>query len=93
VEGGCFKPLQKRMRKYKLNQQLEVFWLDTVQDPKWQSEEQMNADPHALCATIGYYYKHDKQYLYLSHTISGKDRDKTTIPLGTIKKVVRLTHC
>ena len=78
------------MRKYKLNQRLEVYWLDTIQDPRWQSGEDMNKEPDALCTTIGYYYKADKQYVYLSHTISGKDRDKTTIPLGTVKKVVRL---
>lgn len=78
------------MRKYKLNQRLEVCWLDTVQDPKWQTQEQMEKEPDSLCVTLGYYYKHDKQYLYLSHTISGKDRDKTTIPLGVIKKVVRV---
>ena len=73
-----------------MNQQLEVFWLDAVQDPKWQTKDQMESEPDCLCITIGYYYKHDKQFLYLSHTISGKDRDKTTIPLGTIKKVVRM---
>jgi len=75
------------MRKYKQNQRIEVLWLDTVQDSRWQSKEQMDSSPEGLCATIGYYYKHDKEYLYMSHTISGKDRDKTAIPLGTIKKV------
>ena len=78
------------MRRYKRNQRIEVYWLDTIQDPKWQSEHEMEKEPDALCATIGYYYKHDKQFLYLSHTISGKDRDKTTIPLGTIKKVFKV---
>ena len=78
------------MRRYKRNQKLEVFWLDTVQDPKWQTKESMEKEPDALCTTIGYYYKHDKQYVYLSHTLSGHDRDKTTIPLGAIKRVVRL---
>jgi hypothetical protein len=78
------------MRRYKKNQRLEVYWLDTVQDPKWQTKEGMEKEPDALCLTIGYYYKHDKQYLYISHTISGRDRDKTTIPLGAIKRTVRL---
>ena len=75
------------MRKYKTDQRIEVFWLDTVQDPKWQSKESMNKVPDALCVTLGYFYKYDKEYLYMSHTISGKERDKTTIPLGSIKKI------
>lgn len=75
------------MRKYKINTRIEVFWLDTYQDPKWQSQEQLDEKPDSMCATIGYYYKHDKDHLYLSHTISNDSRDKTTIPIGTIKKI------
>ena len=78
------------MRRYKLNQRLEIEWLDVVQDPEWQTQETMGQEPDCICFTAGYYYKHDKQYLWLSHTISGKDRDKTTIPIGSIKRIVRL---
>ena len=78
------------MKRFKKNQRIEVFWYDTVQDPKWQTQEQMDKEPDCLCATMGYYYKRDKQFLYLSHTISSNERDKTTIPLGTIKEVQRL---
>ena len=76
------------MRTYKRNKRIEVFWLDTVQDPRWQSESEVNKEPDALCCTLGYYHHHDKRFLYMSHTIASKERDKTTIPLGCIKKVV-----
>ena len=75
------------MRKYKFNQKLEVFWIDTVEDSAWTGTNGMKKRPDADCMTLGYYHHHDKEFLYLSHTVSGKDRSKTTIPLGTIKKV------
>jgi len=78
------------VRRYKRNRRLEVFWYDIVQDPKWLPETEMNREPDCLCATLGYYHHHDKQFLYLSHTISSKERDKTTIPLGCIKKVIAI---
>jgi len=75
------------MRTYKRNRKIEVFWRDTVQDPQWQPDSEMDKEPDALCSTIGYYHHHDKHYLYLSHTIASKERDKTTIPLGCVVKV------
>ena len=75
------------MRKFKKDQRIEVFWLDADQNPKWQNEAQMNKPPDSLCVTLGYFYKYDKDFIYLSHTMSGKERDRTTIPLGVIKKI------
>lgn len=77
-----------RVRKYKFNQKLEVFWMDIVEDPAWIDAEEMDKRPEADCMTLGYYHHHDKEFLYLSHTVSGKERSKTTIPLGTIKKIL-----
>ena len=76
------------MRKYKQDQRIEVFWIDAEHDPKWQDKESMDKPPKSLCVTLGYYYKHDRDYLYMSMTLGGEVRgDKMTIPLGTIKKV------
>jgi hypothetical protein len=75
------------MRKYKLNQILEVIWLDIVEDPSWLSEEAAGKRPKCECSTVGYYLKHDKEFLYVSGSIMEKDRNVTTIPLGVIKKV------
>lgn len=75
------------MKKYKKDTRLEVFFRDIVQNPKWQSEQSIDKDPDDICAVIGYYYKHDKERLYLSHMISSNERDKTTIPIGAIVKI------
>ena len=81
------------MRQYKKNQKIEVDWIDTVQNSAWMSETKAAERPDdADCQTIGYYYKHDREFLYLSHTISHKERDKTTIPLGCIKRT-RIVKC
>ena len=78
------------MRKFRKNQRIEIDWIDTVQDPSWKSEEKARQRPDCDCITIGYYLKHDKELLYVSQTISGKQRDITTIPIGCIKKNPRI---
>lgn len=75
------------MRKYKFNQKLEVQWIDMVEDPAWTGANGMEKRPDADCMTLGYYYGHSKEFLFISHTISGKERSKTSIPLGVIKKI------
>ncbi len=79
------------MRRYKKNQKLEIAWLDIIHDSGWVSEVNAGKRPNCDCLTIGYYLRHDKELLYISSTISNfNDRDKITIPLGCIKKVVVL---
>ena len=78
------------MRKYRKNTIVEIEWIDTLQDPDWQSEEKAGLRPKCDCKTVGYYLKHDKEFLFVSHTILGKDRDITTIPVGCIKKVSKV---
>jgi hypothetical protein len=75
------------MRKYKFNERLLVEWVDMVEDPKWTSESEMMERPEADCATLGFFHHVDKEFLYLSNTVSGPDRTKSTIPLGTITKI------
>ena len=78
------------MRKYKLNQLLEVEWVDIIQDPSWLTKEKAGEKPKCLAKTLGYYLKHDKEYLYISSTLMDTDRDVTTIPLGVVKKTTIL---
>lgn len=79
------------MRKYKLNDKLEIFWLDACSDVDWQSIESASKRPKEVdCKTVGYFTKTDKDLLYISHSIGTKEntkRDVMTIPLGTIKKI------
>lgn len=80
-----------RVRKYKKNTLILVRWLDTVQDPKWCSEDEAGARPDADCITVGFYLKHDKEFIYLSATISRTERDKTTIPIGCITDIIKIS--
>ena len=74
------------MRKYKFNQILEVLWVDIVEDSAWLSEEQAGKKPKCECSTVGYYLKHDDEFLYISGSVLNKERNITTIPLGVIHK-------
>jgi len=75
------------VRRYRKHQRIEVLWIDTVTEPEWRNEGDMKKRPDADCRTIGYYYNHDKEFLYLCHTISRTESDRTSIPLGAIKRV------
>lgn len=69
-----------------------IRWLDTLQDPKWNSLEKMEEEPDAECVTVGLFYKKDKRFIYLSHTVSKTERDKTTIPLGCIIQTEKVDY-
>ena len=75
------------MRNYTKNQRIEVDWVDIVQDPEWLEEKSIDDEECPLCSSVGYYYKHTKDFLYLSSTISGSQRDITIIPRGCVKKI------
>ena len=77
------------MKRYRKDTLLKVFWIDAAEDPKWQSEEEAGKRPDNDAITVGFYLKHDKEFLYLSGTISNKERNKATIPLGCIKRTGR----
>lgn len=76
----------RRIRNYPVGAILEVKWLDIVQDPDWQDDKKALERPKADCTSYGVYRKQDKEFLYLSSTISNwGEQDKLTIPLGAIK--------
>ena len=75
------------MRNYNKNQRLEVTWVDIVQDPEWLEEKSIDDEVCPTCSTVGYFYKQTNDFLYLSSTISGSQRDITIIPVGCVKKI------
>lgn len=78
------------MRKYKRNTILLIEWVDIVQDPTWMDEDKAGARPDCDCKTIGFYLKHDKEFVYIASTISGNQRDSITIPLGCISQTTKI---
>ena len=82
------------MKNHKVNTLILVIWLDTQQDPKWQSAELAQQLPlDTVCCSTGFLFKKDKEFLYLSTTVSDGERDKTTIPLGCIKACYPILDC
>ena len=77
----------KRIRNYPVGTKLEVEWLDTVEDSSWQSDEKARERPDADCLSVGYFLKKDKEFLYLSSTVTKGERSSLAIPTGTIKDI------
>ena len=75
------------MKEYPKNKKIEVDWVDIIQDPEWLEESKIDAEVCPLCHSLGYYYKHTKDFLYISSTISGSQRDVTIIPIGCVRKI------
>ena len=74
--------------KLNTNTRIEVLWLDTVEEPEWKENAHATDPPiDAMCKTIGYYTGRDKNFLYVSGTISNTARNQTSIPLGMIQMV------
>ncbi len=82
------------MSEYKLNERLEVLWLDVVEDSSWvEFEEACKVPTEVYCKTIGYYLADDELFIWISSTIGRKRkglRSSTTIPKGMIQKIRRL---
>ena len=80
------KELSEMVRRYKKNTLIQVEWVDIVENSAWVEEEKIKR-PDCDCKSAGYFLKIDKEFLYLSSTISKKERNVLTIPLGCVKKV------
>ena len=82
---------------YGLNDRLEVYWIDAVDQSKWQSPEEAGKRPDDTdTLTLGYFLKKDDEFLYVSWSAGPKkdsERTVTTIPLGCIKEVRILGFC
>ena len=77
-----------RMRKYKVGTPLLIFWLDTVEDPRWRTEP----DAHvAVIKNYGEYLKHDENFLYIASSVGSNEFNQTEIPIGMVKRVYLLS--
>lgn len=82
-----------KMPKLKLNDRIEVEWVDSYTNAGWLDKEEAEKRPDLDCKTIGYYLKHDKELLWLSHSIGRKTssaRDVSVITRGTIQNITKL---
>jgi len=79
------------MIKCKLNDIVEVEWIDAFATSEWLESEKAQKRPNVDAKTIGYFLKIDDEMIYMSNSvISSKERDLITIPLGCIKKARKL---
>lgn len=81
-----------KIPKYKLNQILEITWLDAQTVAGWVSPTEAVKDPKATFKTIGYFSGQDDKYIYLAWSMGiegNTDRSKESIPLGCIEKITR----
>lgn len=79
-----------RIPKLKPNDLVEVIWIDAETTASWVSIKEARQYPAATFKTVGYYLKHDKEALYICHSIGTKPDStciRSFIPFGCIKKI------
>ena len=69
---------------------VEVIWEDIVTDSRWISKKKRKKAKGAKVRSYGVVERRTKKYLELNHSVSGKDADLTVIPIGCIKKIIKL---
>jgi len=81
-----------RLPRLKLNDPIEVIWVDIMQDPTWQSEEDAAAALPALCRSLGYYLNHTSKLLRISESLNRDliQRSVQVFPIGAILKINKL---
>lgn len=79
----------------KLNDILEINWLDVVDDPQWRDPNDARQRPKEVdCLSVGYYLKETKDLIWISWTRGDQEdgvRTREVIPKGCIKKIRKLT--
>ena len=77
--------------KLKLNDLIEVFWLDIVANASWLSlEKAQNYNP-SKCYSVGYYINEDDTVLRISESINDDgERSICVILKGCIKSINKL---
>ena len=77
-----------KIPRLKKGQLIVIRFMDIEEDPAWQSESQARQRPDSEGVGVGWYLKHDDDFLYVSTQIldSGA-RNKTTYPIGCVIKI------
>jgi hypothetical protein len=79
--------------KLKLNDIVEIEWVDIVTHSVWIPQEEAKEKPLCQCKSVGYFLNQDDKIIRISCTIQLDDkpeRDLTVIPKGCITKIRRL---
>lgn len=79
--------------KLKLNDIVEIFWVDTVSHSQWLSQEKAETESLCRCKSVGYFLNQNDEVIRLSCTIQLDDkpeRDLTVIPQGCVTKIRKL---
>ena len=84
-----------KLKKYKKNDKVEVWWLDAHFDASWLSADEASTIPDEVyCKSVGYFTKYTKDVIVLSTSIGEKkkstQRDRNVIPLGMVRKIHKL---
>lgn len=80
-----------KVSSLKLNDKVEVRWLDIVADSRWLDYDDAKTMPATVCSTVGYFCNISDGCLRLSCSINEDgQRDLVIIPVGTIYKISRL---
>jgi len=80
-----------KISRLKLNDIVEITWLDATSDSSWRNEEKVKKDVPAICHSVGYFSAQNKTAIVISpDKNNSKERSSTVIPLGMIKKVRKL---
>jgi len=76
------------MRK---NDIVEVTWMDIVQDPTWQKEDDATVAKPVLCKSVGYFLDRTDKFLRISESMNNLgERSVQVFPIGTVLKVRKL---
>lgn len=79
--------MKKLPKNLKINDKIEVEWIDHYTSPGWFKREQVKDKP-CLAITMGYFQGHDDTYIYLVSTIS--DAQVGTILARIKSQVLRI---
>lgn len=78
------------MKKFKATTLVEVVWLDTEEDPSWQTLEKVSERPDSEVRTVGFVIGQDDEFLYVTGSLGGTAKqpgNRVSIPLGCVKGV------
>ena len=78
----------------KLNERIEIEWLDIVDDSSWvEYTDAVKVPTDVYCKSVGYFLKENDQFIWLSPTIGRNRRGSRSfiiIPKGTVQKIRKL---
>ena len=86
------RKLINQLKKLKVNDRVEVEWLDHFTEPGWQRGEYINKQELLLCKSAGYFVGANKESMKIGASVDpySKYNDVTHIICSCIKSVRKL---